>query len=452
MFASEFRLRLCRVKHSAMNILALDIGTSFVHAAVLDAATGAPLTLPAKAHYTLDHPTTEAAEVPADRFWSAVTSAARAATRPFPDVHAVGLSCLTPALVLLDARDQPLTPIWTHLDRRSRPAARQVWVGVGKEFLRTAGNRPLPGGITAVCYRQQINDDPYLAHKVRGYLHLNGWFGLRLTGERAFDPANASFSGLFNTATDQRWSERWCDYFEVDSSWLPPVIDGRATLGSLRAEVAVELGVPAGIPVKLGTADTSSALLAAGMVPGDLLHVVGTTQVLATLADRPRPDPCRLTRRLGVGPAFVEVTHNPVGGIALDWLHQLCFRDQMVEEFFQKTIPQARDRQTRVTLDPPNLGGDRLEIEAHRAAFRDLTLATDRLDLLAAVLEAMVRHHRAAVASLDGAGGFKRVFLTGGGAEIVHQLIPEYRGAAVHLLEDGSLRGVAKLFNGEGPA
>src|SRR5262249_56669968 len=106
------------------------------------------------------------------------------------------------------------------------------------------------------------------------------------------------------------------------------VVCGSTTLGTLRSAVAAELGVPAGLPVKVGTADTSSAMLAAGMGPGDLLHVVGTTQVLAAFAERPRPDPRRLTRRLGIGDAFIHVTHNPVGGVALDWLHELCFRDQ----------------------------------------------------------------------------------------------------------------------------
>src|SRR5262249_57867139 len=138
-------------------------------------------------------------------------------------------------------------------------------------------------------------------------------------------------------------------------------------------EVGGELGVPPGVLGRLGTGDTSSAILAAGMGPGDLMHEVGTTQVLAALVDRPAPDPRRLVRELGVGDAFLHVTHNPVGGASLDWLYRLCFRDQSEEDFFAKTVPEALGRETRVSLDPPYLGGDRLEIGAHRAAFRDLT-------------------------------------------------------------------------------
>lgn len=436
-----------------MNILALDVGTSSVKAAVLDVETGAPQGGIAHTDYALDAPCPEAAEIPAERLWQAVAAAARAAVRhadvagqPGRDVAGVGLSSMIPALVLLDKADRPLRPIWTHLDRRARPAARQAWAGVGAEFLQVAGNRPLPGGISVLCYRHMLAEHPYLIQEVSSYLHANGWLAFQMTGTKAFDPANASFTGLFGTLTDQAWSKRWCDYFEVDSEWLPPVLDGAATVGTLRSQAAAELGVPGGIPVKIGTADTSCAMLAADMMPGDLLHEVGTTQVLAALTDKPAPSPQRLTRLFGVGKSFVHVTHNPVGGVALDWMHRLCFREQSAAEFFEQTVPQALNRSTRVSLDPPFLGGDRLEIEAHRAAFRDLELTSDRLDLLAGVLQAMVRRHQQAVEALGQGCSFRRIFLTGRGAELIHKLIPEYQSANVHMLEEGSLRGVARLF------
>src|SRR5207302_2052128 len=137
------------------------------------------------------------------------------------------------------------------------------------------------------------------------------------------------------------------------------------------------------------------------------------------------------------------VTHNPVGGAALDWIRRLCFRDQGEDYFFDRTIKEALTHTTRVTLDPPYLGGDRLEIEAHRAAFRDVTLSIDRMDLLAAVLQATQRCHRQALAALGQDKPPRRIFLTGGGAEVVRQLLPEYKNGTVLPLVEGSLRGVA---------
>lgn len=188
---------------------------------------------------------------------------------------------------------------------------------------------------------------------------------------------------------------------------------------------------------------------AAGMREGDLLHVLGTTQVLAAMTTSPRPSARRLIHHLGVGTFFTHVTHNPVGGAALDWLHRLCFRDMSPSEFFGKLIDDALTASTRVTLDPPYLGGDLLELEAHRAAFRDLTLACDRLELLAALLQAMRRRHRQALNDLGVGPMTGTVFVTGGGAGVIRRLIPEYASANVRVLEEGSLHGVASLFQQE---
>src|SRR5262249_59793410 len=170
------------------------------------------------------------AELPGSRLWEVVYTAVRTAAEGLDGIEGIGFSCQTPSLVLLDASDRLTGPIWTHLDRRSRPAAHRIWTEVGQEFLATTGNRPLPGGMSAVSLRQQVNDDPSLHRRVKSYLHLNGWLGLHMTGVRAFDPGNASFTGLYATMTDRRWLDRWCSYFEVNRNWLPPVMCGSTTL------------------------------------------------------------------------------------------------------------------------------------------------------------------------------------------------------------------------------
>src|SRR5262245_13516028 len=246
-----------------MHVLGIDIGTSAVKSAVIDLPLQKPISAASSA-YCLDHPSPDAAEVPADRLWQAIVQSVReAVSHSNQQVEGIGLSAMTPALCLLDAADNPIGPFWIHLDRRSRPQARKVLAEVGSEFLNSVGTRPLPGGISALSWACRCEVDSSLTKKVNRYLHPNGWAVLRLTGETGFDPGHARFSGLFNTLTDQRWSPRWCDYFGVEPKWLPPVVDGATTIGQLLPSVADELGLPANIPVKLGTADTSCGMLAA---------------------------------------------------------------------------------------------------------------------------------------------------------------------------------------------
>jgi xylulokinase len=399
----------------------------------------------ARVAYSLDQSTPDEATIALDALAHAIETAARQATERL-DVAGIGVSCLTPGLVLLDAKQRPVLPVLTHLDRQARPTARNIWQECGTEFLASIGNKPLPGGISAIGYLHHRRLRPEMQDRVRHYLHINGWLALRWTGQAAFDRGNASFTGLFDTLGTHDWSPRWCNYFQVDRTWLPEVRSGDEVVGGLLPEVAERLGVRPGIPVKLGAADTSCAMLAAGMQPGDVLHVVGTTQVLACLTDHPAPSEHRLTRYLGVGPAFIQVAHNPVGGVALDWLHQLCFRDQSPAEFYQQTVIESIGQTTPVVLDPPFLGGDRLQIEPRLAAFNNLALNTDRLDLLRALLTGMRHHHEEAIKVLGAPWPPRRIFLTGGGADLVARLIPEYADWEVVRLEEGSLRGVATLF------
>ena len=104
-----------------MHILALEVGTAMVSAAVLDVATAQPRGEIAHAQYAPD----DAAEIPTPRLWDAIAAAARQAVResglagqPGDDIACIGMTTFSPGLVLLDKSDQPLAPIWMPSDRR----------------------------------------------------------------------------------------------------------------------------------------------------------------------------------------------------------------------------------------------------------------------------------------------------------------------------------------------
>lgn len=428
-----------------MGWLALDVGTSGVKAAVLEEPSGQPLSPIIKRSYPLEQPEPLAMVIQPDRLWTEVISAAREAIQG-QAVSGVGFSVFSPGFILLDAHHQPLTPIITHLDRRARPAARKVWSESGQEFLDANGNKPLPGGISVMVWMQLKAMDPSLSRRVRHYFHLNSWLAWKWTGETAIDPGNACFAGLTEWRQPGQWSQRWCDAFGVEQEWLPPIRDGGFTVGDVHPALMRELGLSQAPPVKIGLADTSSALCAAALVEQEILHVVGTTQVLAIRTRHPVPSPHRLTRPLGLGSDFMHVTHNPIGGVALDWLHQLCFRDQSASHFYSDTLRQALQRSTEVQFDPPFLGGDRLEIEARHAAFQNLNLAVDRMDLLAALLQAMRRGHEQAWSHLDLKPPIQRIVLTGGGEQWMRALLPQYDAFNVQHIHQASLMGIKALF------
>jgi sugar (pentulose or hexulose) kinase len=427
-------------------ILAINVGVFWVKAAVLDVASLAPIGQTAVVSTELDR-RLPSAEIPAERLWSHVAAAAQKAASFQDGIEGIGLSCFTGGPILLDSADRPLLPIWLPHDSRSRSAARQVWADVGNEFLHTSGSRPLPGKISAVVFRQQHHEDNYLTHRTRSYFDLNGWLAFRLTREKFTDPAGACASGVFGTLTDRQWSPRWCEYFEIKQEWLPPVASADTTVGYLQPAVAAELGVPSGVPVKLGTDDIGTAALAAGMRSGDLLDIGGAgADLLVALADKPASDLERRTRLLGVDDTFLYVSDDPAGPRALEWIRGVAFQDQSLEQFTRQTIATAMNRRTPVTLEPANLCGDDLEIELHRASLRNLTIATDRIDLLAAVLNSVRDQHLRARANVGIREKSGRLFFADDTLQDFRIHLPGYAQSDVVDLQDAALRGIARLF------
>jgi sugar (pentulose or hexulose) kinase len=118
------------------------------------------------------------------------------------------------------------------------------------------------------------------------------------------------------------------------------------------------------------------------------------------------------------------------------------------QKFYGEVVmTEAMNVRTKVEMDPLFLGGDRLEIEEKTASFRHLTLDTKLPDLAAAMLAGMRRGHAEALANLGLGTKWNRIFLTGGGSDVVQRLqLAEYAGIEAHTLHEGSVRGVARLF------
>ena len=76
------------------------------------------------------------------------------------------------------------------------------------------------------------------------------------------------------------------------SDCLPPLRIGNEAIGTLRTEIAEELGLPAGIPVAIGGGDNMMGAIGTGNVrPGMLTMSLGTSGTVYAYADRPVVDP-----------------------------------------------------------------------------------------------------------------------------------------------------------------
>jgi xylulokinase len=381
-------------------LLALDIGTSSLKAGFFEG--GDRLVRTQTVEYALQAAGVSVSIDP-ETIWQAFLTVTRALGQDARRVQCVAPCALSPSLVLMDREGRALYPAILHWDRRSAREARESLAVIGKkDFLGKAGNIPYPGSISlpSLLWIRRHEPDAFAGCFMAG--HMNTFFLRRLTGQWAFDPTNASLTGLYDTVGRTGWIEGFCRELGVPRGILPPIVECAKTVGSVTGEAAAESGLTAGTPVLMGSNDTSAACLGAGVSePGRVLDISGSAELLAVCLDRPLPDEkhhLRVHPLPGRWIAFTIMAH----GFALEWFRtQFC--GGMDEAAFYGTFLEgalSADGRTAVRF-VPHLCGDRTSLAQKKGAFSGLTLATTREDLVRAIVQSAGERMRADLARIS---------------------------------------------------
>ncbi|HWE00952.1 MAG TPA: FGGY family carbohydrate kinase [Tepidisphaeraceae bacterium] len=444
-----------------MTLLGIDIGSSSVKCALLRGGRVVGKIVHAAYDTHIDGPR---AEVDPGVLLKAISKATREVGAAAKKAEAIALSVFSPGWIAMDKAGEPLTPIVTHQDRRSVDVAIELEKRVGpNRYLKIAGTRPFPGGISSTTWAWYLKNEPGRLKKADLVGHLNTFLHRQFTGSRVVDTANASFMGVYSTCDFSGWSDELCDSVGASRSLLPQVFDADRIGGALTRSAATRLGLTAGTPVTVGVVDGSAAMLATGAAVGQLLNVCGSTDVLALCTDRFAPYPQLLTRALGIGPRWLSVSTIAAAGSAIKWARERFFHDYDEEGFQKLVLSLARQgaaamRKSSHRSSPKNpagevhfdpyLAGDRMSIEQKQAAFTGLTLATTRRHMLAAMLESLASASAARLDLLKPVGTPIRrsVVVTGGAGKLMSVFHRDWPGKwSFRPEEEATLRGLSKL-------
>jgi xylulokinase len=430
-----------------MTLLGLDCGSSSIKAAILRG--GKPVGKIVRAPY-VTHFDGVRAEVDPQSVLKALRWAIRELGPGTKKVDLIALDVMAPSWLAMDKRGRPLTPIITHQDRRSVDTAKSLLKKLGKSrWLQLAGNLPFPGGISATTWAWFRQHEPAVLKVADLVGHLNTFLHHTLTGARVTDPSNASFMGVYSTLTLKGWNDELCEAVGASKRLLPDVMDGNEIGGHITHGAAGHFGLTDGTPMLVGVMDTSAALLLRGAAVGQLLNVCGSTDVLALCTDHPKPHERLLTRAVGVGKRWMQVSTIAAAGSALVWANHQLFPDFSTRRFWHLVDKLAQQRiQSPVKFDP-YLAGERTSIDQQAAAFTGLTLSSTRQQMLAAVIESLAAASAARLPLLQSTGTrIRRSVLLSGGVQggLANVLHRDWPGRWMFKEEDeATLRGLTKL-------
>ena len=397
-----------------MNLLALDIGSAAVKAAVF--TDRKPLTPIVRRPFPTCFKGTRVQVAPAAIIKSLISAIADLG--PIArQVDFIAPTNMAPSWLAMDKTGKPLTPIITHQDRRSVAVAQELESTVGKDrLLHLSGNRPFPGGISSTTFAWHLRHERTLMKKADLVGHLNTYLHRLMTGARVTDPSNASFMGLYSTLDLSDWHDELIAAVGATRHVLPQILESNQIAGCLTDSAASRFGLTAGTPMLTGCMDGSAAMVLWGGKVGQLMDVCGSTDVLALCTDRPKPHERVLTRALGIGRRWMSVCTLAASGSAFAWAKDHLLPDLTMPDYW-RLVSRLSSRPPQSTVHfEPYLAGDRMSIEQRQGAFTGITLSTTRQHLLSAIIESLARASAARLPLLQQTRTriFRTVMVSGG--------------------------------------
>ncbi len=442
--------------------LGLDLGTSSAKAVVLD--TAGQVLAQASAGYPVTSARAGYAESDPADWWNAVTACARAAVHAAgAQPVAIGLSGQMHGLVLTSANGAALRPALLWPDTRAAGALR-AYRRLSPSVLDRLAN-PLAPGMAGplLVWIAEHEPGPYTA--ARWALQPKDWLRARLTGEFHSEPSDASATLLYDVPGD-RWDTGAVGALGLDAGLLAPLLPSSGALaGRLTPAAATELGLPAGVPVAAGAADTAAAMLGSGVADGaDIQLTVGTgAQVIRPVtAPVSRADAGVYLYRSAAPDGWYHMGASLSAGLSLNWVRQVM-NARWEELYAGANHPgQAHD-----PLFIPHLSGERTPYSdpALRGSWTGLSLAADRTSLLRSALEgtafairdaldALLAGHRPAGLRLAGGGtlaaGWRQLLADVLGLPLYAVDVPAASGRGAALL-GACAAGLLSLADIQGP-
>lgn len=206
-------------------------------------------------------------------------------------VEAVCFATQANSFLLLDKRDEPLTPIILWPDDRACPADPVILqLARGPDFYRETGIAELSGQFLVAKLHWLKLHEPAAFSGARRVCLISDYLTLWMTGRHVTEAGMAGLSGMVDIHA-LRWRSEPCGVLGIPMDRLPRVVRAGTDLGVIKPEIATLLGLPEGCRYIVGCLDQYAGAIGAGNVhPGGVSETTGTVLASVRCSDRFSPD------------------------------------------------------------------------------------------------------------------------------------------------------------------
>ena len=334
-------------------------------------------------------------------------------------VVGIGYSGQMHGLVALDKAGKPVRSAIIWADQRSADAIEAIYRVIPEERCSSITLNTLSTGFLMSSLEWVRLHEPENYEKIDKVLLPKDYIRYRMCGELGTDASDASGTGAFHTA-ERRWAWELIDSLGFSRSLFVPCCESSQVSGRITESCARETGLPQGVPVVCGSADTLAQAVGNGMTaPGTLTCNIGTASQMACAINRPLHDPLYRTNTLChvKRDTWLLMGANLSGGISLKWLKNQIFHMDSYDAMTAEAAAVPAGSEGLFFL--PYLNGERTPWNdpAARGIYFGLNLRHTRAHLIRSAMEGIVYGQKYSLEIFRSLGiENRRMIASGGGA------------------------------------
>ena len=168
-------------------------------------------------------------------------------------------------LVILDKDDNVLRPAILWNDGRSTEETDYLNNVIGKEKLSKLTANIAFAGFTAPKILWVKNNEPEIFEKIAKIMLPKDYISYMLSGNFSTDYSDASGMLLLDVK-NKKWSKEMIDICSISEDMLPKLYESYEAVGTIKSELAKELGLNEGIKIVAGAGDNAAAAIGTATV------------------------------------------------------------------------------------------------------------------------------------------------------------------------------------------
>ncbi len=359
-------------------------------------------------------------------------------------------------LVILDKEDNVIRPAILWNDGRTYKECDYLNNVIGKDKLSEYTANISFTGFTAPKVLWVKNNEPENFAKIEKIMLPKDYIAYMLSGVHCTDVSDASGMLLFDVK-NKCWSKEMLDICGIKESQMAKIFESYETVGTLKADVAAELGLSTSVKIVAGAGDNAAAAVGTGTVgDGNCNISLGTSGTIFISSKKFGVDANNALHAFAHADGAYHLMGCMLSAASCNkwWMDDIIGTDAYAEE--QKKITKLGENHVYFL---PYLMGERSPHNDPnaRGCFIGMTMDTSRADMTQAVLEGVAFALRDSLEVARSLGiKIERTKICGGGAKspLWKKMIANIMNLKVDVIasEEGPAYGgamLAAVANGE---